>query len=672
MRRLSIIALLSAVLLTSGCSIKNNYIDKRGTLDDSLYYYEQDTGGEKFSMSGEYPGEILTEATTNYEIKQVPHPGLVDMDSKIHIKVDQGKFTPSADGGLLSKRSDAIKKLKEDISEALLSLEKVIHTRGEAIKAYPDADLETFLKLKKKFGEADAAFIDQLLKLWPETDPDNPEMVDAYFSDDTSFMDLQKFLQVRIDALEAEDRKIANEVYNRAISLSIEAFLKSPQKDPLAVHLDGYDTLKQGKLQLHDRMGLDLTTDELKRLKDQIESTQKMAIAAESVRKGETSLRDAFFETLPLISPRLNKLAPKIKLLEKKFEPSALEERIDKTEELFNSFLTELSAKADGLSASTINDLNKIPKKFETLLRTESTPFVKTLSLFSEIKELQKRWSNVTAADQQQLILDSLETFNTALEFVESFHKIDVTNIEELVNNFVMTEFDNIETTLRESISSIETGPEAIKLREHLEEILSDVRLFTQTTEEIVAALGITSVNTVAIGTRAPETLQVPLGDIKDTFIDLKYTSRLPGDTISVRATLYKDKNTVHDTSNASFQVERFGWYAELSPAVVLVKPDNLAGGSDGFRFAPILSWMHHYVPRQFNNEWHSEFLKGIQPAVGIHSSFLNFNSGQYNGRDADKDLGLAFSIWQDRLQFGTGYNLMAESPMMKGATATL
>ena len=134
-------------------------------------------------------------------------------------------------------------------------------------------------------------------------------------------------------------------------------------------------------------------------------------------------------------------------------------------------------------------------------------------------------------------------------------------------------------------------------------------------------------------------------------------TTRQVGDTITVRATLLENK-AEKDKTTVTFQVAQYGWYAELSPAVVLVKPSKLDGAYDGFRFAPTLSWINHYMPRPDDTSWYDYVLRGFQPGIGIHSAFTNFASNQ----SVQIGLGLTISLWTNRLQFGVGQNLMADS----------
>ena len=99
---------------------------------------------------------------------------------------------------------------------------------------------------------------------------------------------------------------------------------------------------------------------------------------------------------------------------------------------------------------------------------------------------------------------------------------------------------------------------------------------------------------------------------------------------------------------------------AELSPAVVLVKPTELAGGEDDFRFAPALSWLHHYEPRRkkLSGIW-VRCACWIPPPVSMLSSWPSIRPGKVSrSRSAWAHL----SFWKNRLEFGAGINLMADS----------
>ncbi len=68
------------------------------------------------------------------------------------------------------------------------------------------------------------------------------------------------------------------------------------------------------------------------------------------------------------------------------------------------------------------------------------------------------------------------------------------------------------------------------------------------------------------------------------------------------------------------------------------------------------LGWMRHYRPRPEAESWYARVARPLQVAAGLHAIFLNFDNQTGIG------LGGTLSFWNDRLQFGAGWNLSANS----------
>ncbi|HKX46265.1 MAG TPA: hypothetical protein VJP77_06150, partial [Planctomycetota bacterium] len=153
-----------------------------------------------------------------------------------------------------------------------------------------------------------------------------------------------------------------------------------------------------------------------------------------------------------------------------------------------------------------------------------------------------------------------------------------------------------------------------------------------------------------------PEVRNVPLDELRDTHVDLRRVARARGDRLVVRASLVEG-DAVVDQALATFELEVYGHYATISPAVVLVRPDSLGGASTQFAFAPTLSWMHGYRPRPERSGFLAGFLRAFEPALGIHAIFLNFDPDEA----VEIGLGATVSFWGNRLQGGVGYNLTSE-----------
>ena len=86
------------------------------------------------------------------------------------------------------------------------------------------------------------------------------------------------------------------------------------------------------------------------------------------------------------------------------------------------------------------------------------------------------------------------------------------------------------------------------------------------------------------------------------------------------------------------------------------MRADDLGSGSESFQFAPVIAWMHHYRPRPAADGFMAGAARGLRPAVGLHTAFLPYDPDN----DVAIGIGGTLSFWNDRLQFGAGYNLMS------------
>lgn len=708
-------ALFSLIFLFNwGCGTQSTYIDKRGILDESLTYFELDTsdtrkllgrGLESPTGSESSPPKLpegeaqikaaIDEATKksaaegisfedaligavspqNGQARGVPHPALVDMDSKILINVSKAHLTSRVQKAQLTVTSPQLLDQKQEIRDALVELSKVIDLKQKAIEAYMNPDLEVFEKAKKESQKVKKSFRKKLTKLWPKGTPEYSRLsAENGLYDFPKFTKLQGFLQEKIEVIEAGDQAIVEEVRDRKISLRLEAFLKRPEpnKDPIPIHLDGYDSIQQGIFERRDRVGLNLSKEERAELQRQVEATNQAVAIAEQVRKKEITLKETLHMTLPMVSPRLGRLMVEVDNLIPKFEKKTLRKRFDATEKLLHSFFKQfleefkkkLKERGQKLSDRTESDIGVMPKELRFFLEGLS---LEAPSIIAEVQDLRQGLLNIRSGNQTALFMQTVKLLGDLEDFSRRIPTFtpkvpDITSdMKEDLQKFIETKLEYLKSEAKEEISLgiLETMEPAQDVSEDLKSYYEDLRSVAEVIKEVVNVLKVVDQD-VTEGIRAPESLNVPLEKVKNTFIDLKYTPRLEGDTIRVRATLSQgDGEEEIDKTSAEFLVNRFGLYGKLSPAVVLVKPTELKGGSDDFQFSPILSWMAHYAPRPEETGNWIPVQRALRPAIGIHSALLHFD-----GTDSDSvqiGLGGTISFWENRLQFGGGINLMAD-----------
>ena len=435
-----------------------------------------------------------------------------------------------------------------------------------------------------------------------------------------------------IASIDAAHRKIESELRARRRTLSLEAFLLSPGKQAAAIHLDGYDSIKEQSLVRSDPFGLDLSAQERESLNAQIAATQTLADTLERLRRGEIALNEAVRRTLSEMSPDIAALVSEAGSLRERLNSKELERRRSETRELVDKALgsvkVALQSERDDLLAALSAEAGALTDPALT------TPLALS-KVIEQTVEVAKKFEGARAS------LSSLAG-----------------KAEKRAGEFVQKLVDEAKAGGREALKSAEV----LELRENLGDYARDVQQAASLFTKVVLLLS--RVQTRGIAEMPPSTslaFDVPLGNLRDTFINLEATPRRIGDVVALKATL-KDGTKVVDTSVANFRVDRYGYYAELSPAVVLARPNKLVGGNDGFRFAPTLSWMHHWAPRPENPSTLAFGFRALDPAIGIHSAFTNFSSGT-SSDSVQIGIGGTLSLWKDRLQFGLGYNLMARPP---------
>ena len=640
---------LVAALVVGSCHARGIYDPVSKPLDKALFYVEKPTYGKV--------RDRLISADTGTTPTQVPNPALVDMDSQILVRVDRNQIAGGSDGRFLQSEGAELLAKKDLIVRALAALDKFLEVRKETVLAYSSTDRAAFRALKVTFGEQEDQLVEQLKGIFPKDTPDGIALRNAANEERAQpYVAVRRFLREKIDDLESRYRAIEAEAKSRRVALQMIAFLDRDGQAPIAIHLEGYDTLPEGKLESRDRWGLDLSADEMARLKAQFDASVEIAAAAEKVRKGEESLKDALGAVMPHLAPQFADLVKKVEEAAKLVDPDAMKARVKTTTDLANAFWDVAKAKASTLDQDVQATVRGLPDSFREYLEKRESALIGLANILVHAKELSARWGAVDAKNLSQLVFDSVAfagQLRRAIAAAEDLARVAAVDARQ----FLKEQLSQLKGEAQEAVLGLLQTPEGEALKADLVRWGGDfdkILNLAQEVRDLVASVTRTRPET---NLEVPESFKVPVEDLQDTFIDLKRTGRMPGDRVTVRATRFQgDQET--GTTRASFEVQRFGWYASLSPAVVLVRPDQLAGAPNDFQFAPTLSWMHRYVPRPDETGWYAAPLRTAQPAVGIHAAFLSFPSDE----EVQIGLGATVSFWEDRLQFGAGYNLMAES----------
>lgn len=641
------------LLAAGGCMERSQYRGVRSPLDQAFSYYEVDRHDTKHPLDGTLGDKA------NREQRRVPAPAIVDMDSQVQVLVDKDRLVSPSARTLAKKPRDELLARKTRIQDALKALGNYIEARRVALQLYSGGNQDAFIAARRAFGAAEGQFIGKLDEVWGETAPERPTLEAAFtnLSQDPEMTAFRTFLQDQIAAMEAGDQALAKDLRENTRALRLEAQVMSGTKDPLFVHLEGYDTREQGGLQTRDRWGLNLSAEDRQDLTKHMEATREVAATLEDVRQKKMSFQEAVVKAGPSISEPLAADIAKIQDLVVKYSPAAVQKKAAEISRQFEQLVDKV--KASNLPDNARAQFLGMPERFKEWLTKGGLDRMGQLSgTIQSVEQLQVRWRNPAPKDQTALLLDTAAAFGK-LRDVLSDPQFSA-NLGAGAMDFVKAESGTLADNVRATLTSLADSDEFKSLQSSVNTVVTDFMTMRTVAQDILGNLKIFREATAPLPVTAPDTLEVPLEDVRDTSMDLRRVRLSRGEEIVLRATL-KEGDKEIDSSTASFKAEHLGWYANLSPSVVLAKPTELAGGEDDFRFAPALSWLHHYVPRPEEQQWYMEPLRVLDPAIGLHAIFLCFDT-QANNEAIQIGLGATLSLWKERLQFGAGYNLMADS----------
>jgi|GEM_PF-2856651 len=639
------------LLLCVSCASKQRYVEPKTPLEHALFLAEIDDRGTPHGISSADPD---TKTVT-----RVPSPAPVDISSRIEVQILKKQLLDESDDQV-AKKLEVLEQRQKALTQMLDSLTNFLTKRELALEAYEETlDVPTnvrkqseafrrFDTRRKEMAQAESQLIEQIEKVWPEDHPQRAEVEEKAVTL-TKEPDFQQFLQDELDHAEADYRHLARNV---TFKLRLEAFLRSPGKELIPVHLEGYDALPEGRLERRDRMGLVLEGSERERFNDLVHQANRLATAAERVRTGEESLNEAFREISSTFLSGVGGLATDIIALSQDLEFSRLDARIRRTDRAIVSFAVQVKELLQEEAAEAVVNLLEQGRKAIERLSQE-------LGRRTNIAELLERVNSLRAAledwrpEKLPTFLLHVEDLQLKLSKVLESFPISPDIVASLEQE-ILTVLERFPERIRVTLEKEWDGSEAKLVFEEWKDLLERTQAMVKRVEDLRNLFDFAP---LPAGIRVPEAFDVALEDAPDTFIDLELTPRLEGDRVNLHARVLDGDREVSTPYRASFDVRRFGWHAWMDPSVVLAKPEELAGAQENFRFAPVLSWLHTYHPRPDETSWHSNFWRATGFAGGIHSAFLNFDAN----KELEIGLGITIGLWDGILQGGIGWNLMAD-----------
>jgi hypothetical protein len=634
------------ILILAGCASKSIYVEPTNHADRILYYYELDRRNKPHPISSE---AVDAEA---FKTTRVPNPSLVDIDSSIQIKVRRPPEETLVT--LYSENTNRLLQKKKTMEDLIEQLSEVMTAREKALKAYargirgPDLDQLINVLANKKLS-----FIKQFKSIYPRgSEP--YRAANRAVGKGGGLGALKTFLEEDINGISAGDNDIQEKAKSHSSTLRLEAFLDKHGEELVAIHVKGYDSLPEMRVAARDRWGLNLSECERRELQGQIEATEALALTIDKVRTTELSIKEGIGNVLHITAPDLAEQVKKAEVLVGKLTD---QQRLEGVKKDFDRAIEKARQDLDRFSSEQLDAAAQLVDSLPRILVKDVAGVDTLLVMIADGDKLVGQWRQADSIrDYESIATLVVDTGELARQLMNEKSKLPkwvqeaATSTKTLLNQ-------HVESVQQDVIATLEELTNAEELQVVLEDVQSyyaDVRSAVEVIDRVTRLLKIGQIPVEQVAPEVPEAFEVGIEDLQDTAIDLKRLPLKDGDSVLLRAT-YKKPGHKAVVSEPKFEITHYGWYAKLSPSVVLVKPTELESGNESYRFAPALGWMHHYRPRP-SDKGVASFLRPMEMSFGLHSIFLNFDDESGIG------LGATLSFWNDRLQFGAGYNLSADA----------
>jgi hypothetical protein len=655
--------LVPLALVAGACAAERGANPPKTELAKALYFSELDHREHAHGLS-----QSKAESGDKRAVERVPWGRPIDSESRLEIELldAQNLGAQVAPGAVLeTAQVRGSVRVRRELIDAL---PQIYAKREAALRAYDearsDAEFETALA---PFLELESELLERFDALYPD-EPQGPDAAQRLelrrsmaadfsgaFSSTEGARKFSEALQREIVRVEQQLDATLAQVRRREARLRIEAFLsRGDTSSPTALHVEGYDTIDEKRVASSDRFGLLLSAAERAELVALLNDAKALSEALNRARASGAKLSDALREVRSELARKLADQAADLEALAETIR--GRETLLRETGEAFEQFLKDarevLADAGDQALADAVQQAREQLAHFEQ----SSAALQRVLALLDGARELRELWRNASAGD----VLPAIEA---SVAWIEALGELD-SDLETLAKH-IDGGVVRFQAKLKEQLAQLAASTRG-ELQQKFDVSLGPkLKLWGQLGEGLVAKLRLVGrllgvapqLEPVSLDVQAPNVVDVPIEDAPDTFVALKGSTARVGDTLEVRASLLVD-GKVESSSSALFSVARLGWHAQFAPSVVLVSADKLAGQSDDAGLSPALAWMLRYTPRPDQDDWWDDFSRWTRWGIGPHAALLNFDTDN----DTEIGLGLTVGLWGEILQFGAGYNLMADS----------
>lgn len=644
------VAAALCVSVLAGCAPGVALSKAENPLDRAIRYTEMPTRGSAVDAS--------SSAAFGFGV-----PRDAEVDTNSSIKISLQKDAVDLPSQPLASESSVVEmqRKSEKLRGVLEALAKVVEGREKKLAAYREmkeasAGRETpqfkaFVALKKASSLEEDKLLEAAQDLFHSgTFSIGVVEFDKLF-DDNTYRAFGAFLQGELNSAETAWKDTQERVKRRALSLRLEAYLEKPKGDPVAIHIDKYDSLDQREAKFKDSYVLD--KDDWTAFRQQYQETVGLARQAEAIRKGEGSLAEKLKQTG--VESLRNLVA-----LGEEAEPYFREDWRAEGRGLIQDLAAAQDAVENVLTKDYAENVAKVTASLNATRKAAAAVGVlnEIPPLLKDIRGLSAEWQRVNPDSLMELVDKTNGTIKNTADITGKVDRTQFSAFQVALGSSAAL-LQELSKQLPENVwSQVQAELERRDVSARLEGWLARGRAFHSLVERLKNELDRLAIKPAMTNLRVPEAKEVSWAEAPDATIDLQRTPRSIDDRLHVSATL-KMGEQEYLKSHAVFKVTQFGWHATLAPSVILAKPLHSTSAFDrDFKFAPAVAWLHTYSPRDTERGPMSSLARFSQGGIGLHASFIDFDPQ----KDAEIGLGGAVSVWHDRIVAGIGWNLMNNS----------
>jgi len=477
--------------------------------------------------------------------------------------------------------------------------------------------------------------------------------------------------------LNSQIKEITRQALENGNTLGIKmnaSFIQKGKNIPM--HLPGYDNYASGVPEPYEKLRFEPNEQDKKALSEINAKASDLATSMREVKSLQDGLKifgtQKLTENYDKLETAINELTSSITAL----KSVNWDDKKRQVETESQSGLSNLKTEAD-------KEYQMVIASVTYLVNTRNDLTTKLDQLSSSVDSIRDSLENIQKLRQQNNAAEALIVLLNLASQDTNLLKQDLSTVSEIkltlsgissLENDLNIKISTLPDTLKikaTSLIDITTKPEIPQIVKAVDDFKDAINSLLKLNEEMPTELKtqLEGASGIELSDVASVNL-IPLNSASDTTINIQEAKgREEGDKIHLHAAIYKMKKGPGDNEfvidgkpldeyDAYFELTKYGCYTEPGGGVVFIsRIKDASGGTSNGQASPTVTWMLHYRswPNKTNDDGFSENIWGVlKPAIGLHTSTLNFDSA--NGIQVGA--GITFTLFDDLIQFGYGQDL--------------